>query len=89
MWRAPWFRYLMIVLTSALADSVYTLYILACSRDWVWVAALLGSSLPFLQFVGSATFVEAKSLKEKFLVTAAVSFGMFLGAAGALLAFAK
>lgn len=89
MGKRPWLRYLAIVLGSAVADAFYTMYILACSKEWVWIGALLGSSLPLFNIVGSCAFVEAKTFKDKFLVTLAISLGMFLGSAGALLAFTK
>lgn len=80
-----WKRYLAVVITSALADAVYTGYVLTANRGWIILSLLLGSSIPFFNLLGSIYFLESHTRREQLYLTTAISIGMFIGSLATLL----
>jgi len=72
-------QYGIVFASSAVADFVYTFYVYALSHDWLILALLSGSVIPFINFIGAILFVDAKSTRERLFITSLTALGMLVG----------
>lgn len=72
-------QYGIVFMSSAVADFIYTFYVYALSHDWLILALLSGSVIPFINFVGAILFVDAKTTRERLFITTMTALGMLVG----------
>ncbi len=84
IWNNKILRYSFVVIGSAIADFWISLYSYAIAHGWMLTQALVGFLLPFVNFLFSVWFIEAKNNKERFKLTFFSAIGMVIGSSVAL-----
>ena len=80
IWERPALRYLFVLFASAFSDFWTSFYFYAVAHGWIVVQAAVGFSIPFINFVFAAWFIETKDTKERLKLTFFSAIGMTIGA---------
>jgi hypothetical protein len=76
--------YGLVFATSATADVVYDVYVLALAHDLLPVALATGFVIPYCNLFGWVYLIDAKTRGERVAVTTATAMGVVVGTALAM-----
>jgi len=79
IWDKKVLRYGFVLVGSAFADFWISLYSYAVAHGWIITQAAVGFLLPFVNFIFSIWFIEAKENRERLLLTFYSAIGMVIG----------
>lgn len=72
-------KFLIVLILTIIADIVISAHWLSMSRGLPYLAVALGGLLPFLDLLEKAWFADAPKLKDRLIITSAISAGVMIG----------
>lgn len=72
-------KFFIVLILTIIADVIIAAHWLALTRNILFLAVALGGILPFIDLLEKAWFADAPKLKDRLIITSAISLGVMIG----------